>query len=49
MDITTVEIEDNGTMKQIFTSGGGHWGGMKVEVMLLTLHEPPIDKTNNMT
>ena len=33
VDITTVEIEENGTMKQIFTSGGGHWGGMKVNTI----------------
>ena len=30
MDITTVQIETGGTMKQIFGSGGGDWEGMKV-------------------
>lgn len=39
VDITTVQINKDSTMKQVHMSGGGPWGGMKVdEKFMMLLH-----------
>lgn len=37
MDITTVQINEDSTMKQVHMSGGGPWGGMKVDEKFMTM------------
>ncbi|XP_045166462.2 heat shock 70 kDa protein 12B-like [Mercenaria mercenaria] len=37
VDITTVQINKDSTMKQVYMSGGGPWGGMKVDEQFMML------------
>lgn len=51
VDITTVQINKDSTMKQVHMSGGGPWGGMKVDekFMMLLLDLVGQDVMSNFT